>query len=98
MPLSSSGVLYVSVERSMGLRHRAALGISEVSDAIAVVVSEETGTISIAQEGRLIRRLDSDRLRNSLHAFMTLQVTEIDKKSRTGFLGLFRKKTTKGED
>lgn len=98
MPLSSSGVLYVSVERSLGLRHRAALGISEVSDAIAVVVSEETGTISIAQEGRLIRRLDSDRLRNSLHAFMTLQVTEIDKKSRTGFLGLFRKKTTKGED
>ena len=80
MPLSSSGVLYVSVERSLGLRHRAALGISEVSDAIAVVVSEETGTISIAQQGRLIRRLDGDRLRNSLRAFLTNRGAD-DKKS-----------------
>ena len=71
MPLSSSGVLNATVERSMGLRHRAALGISEVSDAIAVVVSEETGTISIAHRGRLIRRLDSERLLNNMRAFMT---------------------------
>ena len=78
MPLSSSGVLYVSVERSLGLRHRAALGISEVSDAIAVVVSEETGTISIAQQGRLIRRLDGERLRNSLHAFRKAKSKEED--------------------
>ena len=70
MPLSSSGVLNATVERSMGLRHRAALGISEVSDAIAVVVSEETGTISIAHRGRLIRRLDSERLLNNMRAFM----------------------------
>ena len=53
----------------MGLRHRAALGISEVSDAIAVVVSEETGTISIAHAGRIIRRLDGERLENILMAF-----------------------------
>lgn len=71
MPLSSSGVLNATVERSMGLRHRAALGISEVSDAIAVVVSEETGTISIAHRGRLIRRLDSERLLNNMRAFMS---------------------------
>lgn len=71
MPLSSSGVLNATVDRSLGLRHRAALGISEVSDAIAVVVSEETGTISIAHRGRLIRRLDSDRLLNNMRAFMT---------------------------
>jgi len=70
MPLSSSGVLNASVDRSTGLRHRAALGISEISDAIAVVVSEETGTISIAHRGRLIRRLDSDRLLNNMRAFM----------------------------
>jgi diadenylate cyclase len=71
MPLSSSGVLNATVDRSLGLRHRAALGISEVSDAIAVVVSEETGTISIAHRGRLIRRLDSDRLLNNMRALMT---------------------------
>jgi diadenylate cyclase len=69
MPLSSSGILARSPERKMGLRHRAALGISEASDAIAVVVSEETGSISIAHAGRIIRRLDAERLENVLAAF-----------------------------
>ncbi len=69
MPLSSSGILTRSPDRQMGLRHRAALGISEASDAIAVVVSEETGSISIAHAGRMIRRLDSERLENILLAF-----------------------------
>ncbi|HEY9152664.1 MAG TPA: diadenylate cyclase CdaA [Anaerolineales bacterium] len=69
MPLSSSGILTRSPERQMGLRHRAALGISEESDAIAVVVSEETGSISIAHAGRMIRRIDPDRLQNILVAF-----------------------------
>jgi len=87
MPLSSSGVLNASVERSMGLRHRAALGISEVSDAIAVVVSEETGTISIAHRGRLIRRLDSDRLMNNMRAFMTS--SEVLKRQKS-WLSYFR--------
>ena len=69
LPLSSSGILARSPERKMGLRHRAALGISEVSDAIAVIVSEETGVISIAHAGRIIRRLDVERLENILAAF-----------------------------
>jgi diadenylate cyclase len=69
MPLSASGILNRTVERQMGLRHRAALGISEASDAIAVVVSEETGSISIAHAGRMIRRLDAERLENILLAF-----------------------------
>jgi len=69
MPLSASGILNRSPERQMGLRHRAALGTSEASDAIAVVVSEETGSISIAHGGRMIRRLDSERLENILMAF-----------------------------
>lgn len=69
MPLSSSGILNKTTDRKMGLRHRAALGISEASDAIAVVVSEETGTISIAHSGRIIRRLDSERLENILLTF-----------------------------
>jgi diadenylate cyclase len=69
MPLSASGILTRSPERQMGLRHRAALGISEASDAVAVVVSEETGSISIAHSGRMIRKLDVDRLENILAAF-----------------------------
>jgi len=69
MPLSSSGTLSRSTERQMGLRHRAALGISEVSDAVSVVVSEETGGISVTHNGRIIRRLDQARLKNILTAF-----------------------------
>lgn len=76
MPLSSSGILNRSPDRQMGLRHRAALGISEESDAIAVVVSEETGAISIAHAGRMIRRLDPERLENILIAFFRPSTTE----------------------
>ncbi|MDK1028873.1 MAG: diadenylate cyclase CdaA [Anaerolineae bacterium] len=70
LPLSSSGILTSSPERQMGLRHRAALGISEVSDAVAIMISEETGSISIAHSGRMIRGLDSERLENILKAFL----------------------------
>ena len=69
LPLSASGILNRSPERQMGLRHRAALGTSEISDAITLVVSEETGGISIAHAGRMLRRLDPDRLENILTAF-----------------------------
>jgi len=69
MPLSSSGILAHSPDHQMGLRHRAALGASEATDSIAVVVSEETGTISVAHAGRMIRRLDAERLENILNAF-----------------------------
>jgi diadenylate cyclase len=75
MPLSSSGTLSRSPERQMGLRHRAALGISEVSDAVSVVVSEETGNISVTHNGRMIRRLDINRLRNILMAFFRSSAT-----------------------
>jgi diadenylate cyclase len=69
LPLSASGILNRTPERQMGLRHRAALGTSENSDAIALVVSEETGAISIAHSGRMLRRLDPERLENILTAF-----------------------------
>jgi len=70
VPLSSVGSLSPSPERTMGLRHRAAVGISEVSDSVAIVISEETGIISIAHNGRMIRRLDAARLGNLLSAFI----------------------------
>lgn len=69
MPLSASGILNRTPDRQMGLRHRAALGTSESSDAVAVVVSEETGMISVSHGGRMIRRLDTDRLENILNTF-----------------------------
>jgi len=75
MPLSSSGTLSRSTERQMGLRHRAALGISEVSDAVSVIVSEETGGISVTHNGRIIRRLDQARLKNILTAFFRPRTT-----------------------
>lgn len=71
MPLSASGVLAHTPDRQLGLRHRAALGISEISDAVVVVVSEESGTISVVHNGRMIRRLDAERLENILKAFFS---------------------------
>jgi diadenylate cyclase len=68
LPLSSGRSL---TDRKLGTRHRAGLGISEVSDALCVIVSEETGRISVANRGRMIRRLDANRLRTILSAFYT---------------------------
>ncbi|HUT21626.1 MAG TPA: diadenylate cyclase CdaA [Anaerolineae bacterium] len=55
-------------DRQMGLRHRASIGVTEQTDAVAVVISEETGIISVAHNGRMIRRLDGKRLRQTLQA------------------------------
>lgn len=85
MPLSASGVLTSSPERQMGLRHRAALGISEVTDAVAVVISEETGFISVVHGGRMIRRLDTDRLENILRTFFRAR------QWRRGLIGYFER-------
>ncbi|HJS29364.1 MAG TPA: diadenylate cyclase CdaA [Anaerolineales bacterium] len=85
LPLSASGILVRSPDRQMGLRHRAALGISEVSDAVAVVVSEENGAVSVAYGGRMIRRLDAARLENVLYTFYQ------PLKPRRWFDGLFNR-------
>lgn len=84
MPLSASGVLAHTADRQLGLRHRAALGISEVSDAVVVVVSEESGTISVVHNGRMIRRLDAERLENILRAFFSPDT------QRKGFMDWFK--------
>jgi diadenylate cyclase len=65
LPLSTAFL----ADRQLGLRHRAGIGVTEESDAIAVVVSEERGAISIAHNGRIIRNLDAKRLQKVLHAF-----------------------------
>jgi diadenylate cyclase len=57
-----------TVERSLGTRHRAALGLSEETDSLVVVISEETGQISLAHQGRLYRGLRPDELRQRLEA------------------------------
>ena len=67
MPLTSA---FLS-DRQLGLRHRAAIGITEDSDAIALVVSEERGTISIAHDGRIIRDLEIERLEAILSTFFS---------------------------
>ena len=69
MPLSASGIVNRSPERNMGLRHRASLGISESSDAITVVVSEETGSISIAYDGHMSRSIKPSNLARTLNDF-----------------------------
>jgi diadenylate cyclase len=90
LPLTSS---YMS-DRRLGLRHRAAIGITEATDAIAIVVSEEHGTISIAHNGRIIRRLDAARLETILRAFY-----QIDRRQASSRLtrGLRRTLGLRGE-
>jgi diadenylate cyclase len=70
LPLSQD----VSPDKSLGTRHRAAIGITETSDAIAVIVSEESGIISVAHDGQLIRGLDKKRLNHLLRAFYKNQL------------------------
>lgn len=62
LPLSDS----MELSKDLGTRHRAAVGISEVSDSLTIVVSEETGKVSIAVGGQLYRNVDPDFLRNKL--------------------------------
>jgi diadenylate cyclase len=63
------------VRRGLGLRHRAAVGITEQSDAVAMVVSEENGVISVARHGRLVRDLDESRLREMLRSSYKRQLS-----------------------
>jgi len=61
------------ISRELGTRHRAAIGLTEEGDAVAVIVSEETGFISVAIDGRIDRRLSPEDLRSRLRTLITLR-------------------------
>ncbi len=63
LPLSEN----LALDHDLGTRHRAALGLTEGTDAIAVIVSEETNTIAVSHNGRLVRRLDEGELNRLLY-------------------------------
>ena len=78
LPLTNN----VNINKKLGTRHRAAIGLSEVSDAIVIIVSEETGVISLAINGRLTRNYDREKLRMIL--FKMLQHNEKKKVKSAG--------------
>lgn len=81
LPLSESP----HIDKALGTRHRAAIGVSEVTDSVTLTVSEETGAVSLAIAGRLYRDLDEEALRNKL-----IQELVIEEKETT--LSFFGKK------
>ena len=66
LPLTNN----LNIDKLLGTRHRAAIGLSEASDALIIVVSEETGNISLAVKGRLTKNYDKEKLKNMLLRIM----------------------------
>lgn len=77
LPLSDN----MELSKELGTRHRAGVGISEATDSLTVIVSEETGRISVALEGKLYRNLDGEALKEKLHMIQDKQLSE-EKKSK----------------
>lgn len=77
LPLSDN----MEISKELGTRHRAAVGISEVTDALTIIVSEETGHVSVTYEGKLYRNLDANGLREKISMIQNKEV-EDNKKRR----------------
>lgn len=86
LPLSDN----MALSKELGTRHRAGIGISEVTDSVTVIVSEETGKISVAHEGELETNLDADRLRECL-TNLTLEPDKEEEKKRFPWKGRAKK-------
>lgn len=72
LPLSDN----MELSKELGTRHRAGAGISEATDAFTIIVSEETGKVSIANNGNLVRNVDGEQLRNKLELLRTGSLNE----------------------
>ena len=72
LPLSDN----MEISKELGTRHRAGVGISEVTDALTIIVSEETGHVSVTYEGTLYRNLDANALREKLQLIQNKEVDE----------------------
>ena len=84
LPLSDN----LGLSKELGTRHRAGVGISEVTDSLTVIVSEETGGISVAYEGKLERALSSEELRSRLQ-----QILNRNADDRTKGKGLWKRRS-----
>ena len=93
LPLSKN----VNLSRDLGMRHRAGIGMSENSDAVVVIVSEETGSISVAIGGMLKRHLKPETLENLLRNELLPQ-DDSEKEKKPDLLALLRIRKTGGAD
>lgn len=85
LPMSSN----MNLSRDLGMRHRAGIGMSERSDAVAVIVSEETGAISVAVDGMLKRHLSAETVETLLRKEL---VPDVEGKGKRNLLDIFRGK------
>ena len=76
LPLSDN----MGISKELGTRHRAGIGISEVTDALTIIVSEETGHVSVTYEGKLYRNLDANGLREKISMIQNKEVEESKKR------------------
>ena len=93
LPLSSN----VNLSRDLGMRHRAGIGMSENADAVVVIVSEETGSISVAIGGMLKRHLKPETLTNILRNELLPQAPEAEERPKFSLANLLRTGNTGGD-